>query len=44
MFKNYLLLALRTFTKNGTFTVINLLGLSSGLAITLLIIQYVRFE
>jgi putative ABC transport system permease protein len=44
MFKNYLLLALRTFTKNGTFTVINLLGLSSGLAITMLIIQYVRFE
>ncbi|WP_341227742.1 ABC transporter permease [uncultured Arcticibacterium sp.] len=44
MFKNYIKIALRTFRKDGSFTIINLLGLASGLAITLLIIQYVRYE
>ncbi|AWW00010.1 ABC transporter permease [Arcticibacterium luteifluviistationis] len=44
MFKNYIKIALRTFKKDGSFTFINLLGLSTGLAITLFIIQYVRYE
>ncbi|MFT5885510.1 MAG: putative ABC transport system permease protein [Arcticibacterium sp.] len=44
MLKNYIKIALRTFIKDRSFTFINLLGLASGLAITLLIIQYVRYE
>ena len=44
MLKNYIKIALRTFWKDKSFTAINLLGLASGLAITLLIVQYVRYE
>ena len=44
MFTNYLKIALRIFRKNNTFTAINLAGLATGLAVALLIIQYVRFE
>ena len=44
MFKNHLKIALRVFNKEKSFTFINVLGLAIGLAVTLLIIQYVRFE
>ena len=44
MLTNYLKIALRTFRKDTTFTLINLVGLAAGLAVALLIIQYVRFE
>lgn len=44
MLKNYIRIALRVFNKEKTFTFINVLGLAIGLAVTLLIIQYVRFE
>jgi len=44
MFKNYLKIAWRSFIKDKSFTAINLLGLTAGFAIALLIIQYVRFE
>jgi len=44
MFKNYIKIALRIFKKDKTFTAINLVGLAMGLAVALLIIQYVRFE
>ncbi|MEM1123383.1 MAG: ABC transporter permease, partial [Bacteroidota bacterium] len=44
MFKNYLKIALRVFNREKSFTTINVLGLAIGLAVTLLIIQYVRFE
>lgn len=44
MFKNHLKIALRVFNKEKSFTFINILGLAIGLAVTLLIIQYVRFE
>lgn len=44
MLKNYFKIAFRTFRKDKSFTAINVLGLASGLAITLMIVQYVRYE
>lgn len=44
MLTNYLKIALRIFRKDNTFTLINVVGLATGLAVALLIIQYVRFE
>ncbi len=44
MLKSYIKIALRLFKKDKTFTAINLVGLATGLAVALLIIQYVRFE
>lgn len=44
MIRNYFKIAWRNLILNKSFTFINLLGLATGFAITLLIIQYVRFE
>ena len=44
MIRNYFKIAWRNFKKDKSFMFINLLGLATGFAITLLIIQYVRFE
>ncbi|NMH88910.1 ABC transporter permease [Flavivirga algicola] len=44
MIRNYFKIAWRSFSKDKSFTAINLLGLATGFAIALLIIQYVRFE
>ncbi|QMW03128.1 FtsX-like permease family protein [Spirosoma foliorum] len=44
MLANYLKIALRIIRKDTTFSLINVVGLASGLAVALLIIQYVRFE
>jgi len=44
MLTNYLKIALRIFRKDTTFSLINVIGLATGLAVALLIIQYVRFE
>ena len=44
MIRNYFKIAWRNLIQNKTFTIINLLGLATGFAITLLIVQYVRFE
>ena len=44
MFRNYLKIAWRILRKDTTFTFINVVGLATGLAVALLIIQYVRFE
>ncbi|WP_288426694.1 ABC transporter permease [uncultured Spirosoma sp.] len=44
MLANYLKIAWRTLRKDKTFSLINIGGLALGLAIALLIIQYVRFE
>lgn len=44
MLSSYIKIALRIFKKDKTFTAINLVGLATGLAVALLIIQYVRFE
>ncbi|GAB3711467.1 ABC transporter permease [Spirosoma flavus] len=44
MLRNYLKIAWRNLRKNNTFSFINVVGLATGLAMALLIIQYVRFE
>jgi putative ABC transport system permease protein len=44
MIQNYFKIAWRNLIQNKSFTFINLIGLASGFAITLLIVQYVRFE
>ena len=44
MFKNDIKTSFRFLKRERLYTLINLLGLSSGLAIALLMIQYVRFE
>lgn len=44
MFKNYLKIAWRNLLKNKTFSAINILGLSIGLATCLLLLQYIIFE
>ena len=44
MLKSYLSIAVRSLFKNKLTTVINLLGLSAGIATCILIIQYVDFE
>ncbi|HYJ64121.1 MAG TPA: ABC transporter permease, partial [Parafilimonas sp.] len=44
MFKNYFKTAWRNLTKNKTFSLINIAGLSIGMAACLLILQYVSFQ
>ncbi|MGC1471331.1 MAG: ABC transporter permease [Psychroserpens sp.] len=44
MIKNYFKIAWRSLLKNKGLTIINLIGLATGFAITLLIVQYVQFE
>ena len=44
MLKNYLLTTLRSISKRKGFTLLNILGLSIGLAASLLILQYVKDE
>jgi len=44
MFKNYLVTAWRNLKKNKVFSFINIVGLAIGMAVCLLILQYVNFE
>ena len=44
MYKNYLKVALRYLWKNKAFSIINIAGLSVGLAVCLLIVLYVKDE
>ena len=44
MFKNYIRIALRNLIRNKIFTVINILGLSIGLTISILILIFVNHE
>lgn len=44
MLKNNLKIALRVLQREKTFAFINILGLAAGMAITILIVQYARFE
>src|ERR1041384_181483 len=44
MIKNYFKTAWRNLMKNKTFSLINIAGLSIGMAACLLILQYVSFE
>jgi putative ABC transport system permease protein len=44
MFGNYFKTALRNLRRNKTYSAINIFGLAVGMAVFLLIAQYVRFE
>lgn len=44
MFRSYILVAFRNILKNKAFSAINIFGLGSGLAVCLLIFQFVSFE
>lgn len=44
MLKNYFLIALRSFSKHKSFTLLNVVGLSLGMVASLLILQYVKYE
>ena len=44
MFKNYFLISVRHLLKNKVFSIINIAGLSLGIASFMLIISYVHFE
>lgn len=44
MFKNYFKIAIRSLLKHKSFSIINLSGLSIGIAAFILIMQYVRLE
>ncbi|MBL7850068.1 MAG: ABC transporter permease [Cyclobacteriaceae bacterium] len=44
MIRNNLLIALRSFDRQKSYTLLNVIGLSVGIAASLLIFQYVRYE
>ncbi|MFP4023032.1 MAG: ABC transporter permease [Thiohalospira sp.] len=44
MIKNYIKVALRNLSRNKIYSLINIVGLSVGLAATILLFLYVRFE
>lgn len=44
MFKNYLIVAIRNILRNKMFSIINILGLTIGMAATLLITEYIIHE
>ena len=44
MLKNYFLVALRSFWRNKTFSVINILGLSIGVSVSLIIFLLVHYD
>ncbi|HTE31538.1 MAG TPA: ABC transporter permease [Chryseolinea sp.] len=44
MIHNYIVIALRNFRREKAYTFLNVIGLSLGMAASLLIIQYVKYE
>lgn len=44
MIRNYIQIAFRNFLRQKSYTILNVAGLSLGLAASLLIIQYVKYE
>lgn len=44
MFRNYFKIALRTLLKQPAFSLVNILGLSLGMAASLIILNYLNFE
>lgn len=44
MLKNYFLIATRSFLKHKSFTLLNVIGLTTGIVASLLILQYVKYE
>lgn len=44
MIRNYIKIAFRNFVRQKSYTLLNVIGLSLGMAASLLIIQYVKYE
>ncbi|OKS85956.1 ABC transporter permease [Mucilaginibacter polytrichastri] len=44
MFKNYLKVALRSLLKRKVFSLINILGLATGMAVCMLIVLFIQDE
>ena len=44
MIRNYIKIAFRNFSKQKSYTLLNVIGLSAGMAASLLIMQYVKYE
>src|SRR5688572_14649549 len=44
MIQNYIKIAFRNFRRQKSYTLLNVIGLSAGMAASLLIIQYVKYE
>src|SRR5258706_14914938 len=44
MLKNYITTAFRNFLRHKSFPLLNVIGLSLGMAASLLILQYVKYE
>jgi putative ABC transport system permease protein len=44
MIRNYFIIAIRNFQRQKVYTLLNVLGLSLGVAASLLIMQYVKYE
>jgi putative ABC transport system permease protein len=44
MIRNYVIIAFRNFWRQKSYTALNIIGLSLGMAASLLIIQYVKYE
>ena len=44
MLKNYIIVAFRNLMRNKTFTLINIAGLAVGIAVFLLIFEYIAAE
>lgn len=44
MIKNYLITTLRNFLRNGTYSLINVLGLSIGITACIIIFQLIRYD
>jgi putative ABC transport system permease protein len=44
MYKNYIKVAFRSFVRQKSYTLLNIIGLSLGMAASLLILQYVKYE
>ncbi len=44
MLKHYLITTLRVLNRNSLYSLLNIMGLATGLAACLMILQYVRFE
>ncbi|MBS1543715.1 MAG: ABC transporter permease [Bacteroidetes bacterium] len=44
MIRNYFIIALRSFLRHKSYTLLNVLGLSLGMIASILILQYVKYE
>lgn len=44
MFRNYFKIAVRTLLKQRAFSIVNIIGLSLGMAASLIILNYLNFE